>query len=234
VAAEDEARELLAVARDADHLDELVTRREAGEPLAWVIGRATFCGLSLVIEPGLYVPRWQTEAVASTAAELSGDGVAVDLCTGIGAVAAALQSRRGAGVLASDIDPHAVACAQRNGVDAVVGDLFDPLPDEARGRVDVVVAVAPYVPSDVARTMRTLEPPRAIDGGYDGLRLMRRIVSEAPAWLRRFGHLVLEIGGPQVDAVGSELRARGFDVVTAVRDGDGDLCGITARFHGTG
>ena len=127
VAAEEEAQELLACGGD---LDALVARRLTGEPLAWITGTAPFCGLWIRVDPGVYVPRWQSEALARHAVErLPEDGVAIDLCTGSGAIAKTLMvNRPGARVVACDVDERAVACARANGVEAYRGDLFEPLP----------------------------------------------------------------------------------------------------------
>jgi release factor glutamine methyltransferase len=131
LAAGEEADELLDRASgDPELLESLVRRRLTGEPLAWITGKTTFCGLEIIVDPGVYVPRWHSEALARRAAErLPAGGAAVDLCTGTGAIARTLAARRpGARVVASDIDERAVACAERNGVEAYHGDLFDPLP----------------------------------------------------------------------------------------------------------
>ena len=141
---------LRAAAGDPDDLELLVRRRTAGEPLAWLVGGVEFCGIWLRVAPGVYVPRWQTETLAERAASLlPAEGVAVDLCTGAGAIAAVLQARRPAAtVIATDIDPGAVACARANGVDALLGDLDVPLRPALHGAVDVMTAVVPYVPTD--------------------------------------------------------------------------------------
>lgn len=129
VAAEEDADDLLrAAAGDAERLAALVERRLTGEPLAWITGEVGFGGRTVRIDPGVYVPRWHTEELARRAAvRLPDAGVAIDACTGSGAVAAALAAARpGARVLASDLDPTAVACARTNGVDARTGDLLAP------------------------------------------------------------------------------------------------------------
>ena len=137
---------LRAAPRDDATLERWVRRREFGEPLEWIVERVRFHGLELAIVPGVFVPRPQTEALVARAARLlPAGGIAADLCTGCGAVAAALRSERPASrVLGVDIDPAAAACARRNGVSVVVGDLDRPL---RTGVFDVVTAVAPYVPT---------------------------------------------------------------------------------------
>ncbi|HXY45853.1 MAG TPA: hypothetical protein VEH29_16825, partial [Acidimicrobiales bacterium] len=150
VAAEEEAAELAACAGgDAELLESFVERRLRGEPLAWITGSVWFCGVRMRVDPGVYVPRWQSEALACRAVErLPAGGAAIDVCTGAGAVAKTLMTGRpGARVVASDIDEAAVACARANGVTAYHGDLFAPLPQALAGAVDVVVGVVPYVPT---------------------------------------------------------------------------------------
>src|SRR5438552_1864356 len=150
IAAENEAKALLArAAGDAELLDSLLARRLTGEPLAWIVGKVSFCGVEVRVDPGVYVPRWQSEPLARRAVEcLPETGIAVDLCTGSGAIARVLAANRtGARVVASDIDERAVACATSNSVEVYRGDLFAPLPGALEGRVDVVVGVVPYVPT---------------------------------------------------------------------------------------
>jgi release factor glutamine methyltransferase len=180
------------------------------------------------VDPGVYVPRPFTQALARRGASLlPPDGVAVDLCTGSGAVAAVLGSAEPAAtVLATDLDPTAVACARRNGVDAMLGDLAAPLPEELRGQVDVLTAVPPYVPSGelhlLPRDVVAFEPRAALDGGPAGTALLERVVSSAPRWLRPGGHLLLELGGDQADPVSAWMEREGFVDVLVHRDEDGD------------
>ncbi len=198
VAPDEEAAELIAAAAgDPDTLDALVERRLTGEPLAWITGSVEFCGEIVLIHEGVYVPRWHTELVAERAAErLPADGAAIDLCTGSGAIAKVLMTRRPhARVSASDLDERSVACARANGVDARHGDLFAPL-DPAP--VDVVVAVVPYVPTRalplLQRDTFTFESALAYDGGEDGLDILERVLREAPRRLKPRGTLILEVG----------------------------------------
>lgn len=230
LAPEAEADALLEAARrDEAELEDLVARRTQGEPLAWVTGWVDFCGLRLSISPGIFVPRPHTEALARRAAELlSSGGVAVDLCTGCGAVAAVLAAQHPrATVLATDIDPAAVACAQRNGIDALQGDLDAPLPPSLRGRVDVITAVVPYVPTEelhlLPRDVIAHEPPTVLDGGPRGTGVLRRVVHAAPSWLRRRGRLLLELGGDQATELTPVLTDVGFSEVQVHPDEEGQL-----------
>jgi release factor glutamine methyltransferase len=235
IAAEQEATELLARAGgDDDLLAALVARRLTGEPLAWITGSVDFCGLRLRVDPGVYVPRWHTEALAHRAVErLSSSGTAIDLCTGCGAIARTLSTHHPAArVVASDIDRRAVECARANGVDAYSGDLLAPLPPGLRGRVDVVVGVVPYVPTaELALLQRdtfTFEARRVYHGGADGLQLIRRVAAETRDYLRPAGALLLEIGGDQADVLGAELERLGYAVIDVLADPDGDVRGIEA------
>jgi release factor glutamine methyltransferase len=236
VAAGEEAEELVAAA-DGDQaaLDELVARRLAGEPLAWLTGRTSFCGYELRIHAGVYVPRWQsTELARRAVAALPARGIAVDLCTGSGALAAVLQrDRPGARVVAADTDPRAVACARANGVDAYEGHLLDPLPDELAGAVDVVVSVPPYVPTPalslLPRDTLAVESAAHYDGGPDGTDLLLAIGAQALGFLRPGSALLVELGGDQADTVGAALERLGYAGVETWADEDGDLRGLQAQ-----
>ena len=238
MAADEEAAELLAVAPDDATLSALVARRTSGEPLAWITGTARFCGLDIVVEPGVYVPRWQSEAVARRAVDLlPAEGTAVDLCTGSGAIASVLQNARPlACVVATEIDPLASTCARRNGVDVREGRLFDPLPDELTGAVDVMVGVLPYVPTGalhlLPRDVLEFEPRLALDGGADGLDLVGEAVDGSGRWIRPGGWLLLEVGGDQVDVTRARFTTAGYETLIVVTDGDGDPRAVAGRRAG--
>jgi release factor glutamine methyltransferase len=236
VAPAEEAAELLArAADDRTLLQALVARRLTGEPLAWITGRTTFCDLEIKVGQGVYVPRWHSEALARRAIEcLPAAGVAVDLCTGSGAVAKAVAAAHpGARVVGSDIDEDAVACARANGVEAYQGDLFAPLPVELVGAVDLVVAVVPYVPTPalplLQRDTLTFESSVPYDGGPDGTDILRRVLTEAPRFLRPAGRVLLELGGEQAAALRHDLARLGYVHVTVTVDEDGDSRGLEAR-----
>ena len=235
VAAAEEARELLdRAAGDAQLLEALVARRLTGEPLAWITGSVSFCGQEIGVDRGVYVPRWQSEALALRAVErLPANGVAVDVCTGAGAIAKTLMTRRpGARVVATDLDERAVACARRNGVKAHRGDLLAPLPRALEGRIDVVIGVVPYVPTGDLRLLQrdtlTFESTVSYDGGDDGTALLRRVVADGPRFLRSGGALLLELGGRQADALEDDLARRRFVDLEVLRDEEGDVRGIEA------
>ena len=224
VAPEEEAAELRAAGGD---LDALVARRLTGEPLAWITGTVEFCGRTILIQPGVYVPRWHTESVAWRAVErMPRGGTGIDLCTGSGAIAAVLIAERDARMVATDLDPLCVACARANGVDARVGDLFDG----ETGPFDVVTAVVPYVPtSDLPLLQRdtfAFETALAYDGGEEGLDILRRVLEEAPARLKPGGALVLEVGGSQAGDLDPDIARLPYDEAAEILDEDGDLRGL--------
>ena len=235
VAAAEEASELAARAGgDRSLLMALAERRCTGEPLAWITGRTEFGDLTLRVDSGVYVPRWQSvELARRAAARLPEEGTAIDLCTGTGAVAAALAvARPAARVVATDCDPRAIACARANGVEAYCGDLFAAVPAALHGVTDVVVAVAPYVPTTalgvLPRDTLHFEDASHYDGGRDGTAVLRRIVDDAPRYLRAGGALLLELGGDQADILGPDLERLGYRSVEAWADEDGDLRGLQA------
>ena len=239
IAAEDEANELIArAAGDVHRLDSLVARRLTGEPLAWVTGKTSFCGIEIRVDHGVYVPRWQSEPLARRAVErLPATGVAIDLGTASGAIARTLTTNRaGARVVASDVDERAVACAAANGVEVYRGDLFAPLPTGLEGQVDVVVGVVPYVPTPelplLQRDTFTFESTLSYDGGPDGTDILRRVLRESPRFLRRGGGLLLELGGAQADALRDDLARLGYQDVSVLADEDGDVRGIEATLAG--
>src|SRR5690348_7162028 len=219
VFAEDEARLLLAEA-EPGALDALVARRVAGEPLEHLLGWAEFCGLRVAVTPGVFVPRRRTEALAEEAMILARPGaIVVDLCCGSGALGLAVAtSVADVELHAADVDPAAVACARVNlaGVRgrAYAGDLFAPLPEELRGRVDLLMANVPYVPSDAIALMppeaRLHEARVALDGGADGLDVARRVIAAAPAWLAPGGSLLFETSEQQVAAALDTVAAAGL------------------------
>jgi release factor glutamine methyltransferase len=221
VYAEDEAALLISAAESAEVLETLVGRRVSGVPLEQILGWAEFCGLRIAVEPGVFVPRRRTEFLVQQAAERGRAlrrPVVVELCCGSGAVSAALLTLLDSPeVHAADIDPIATRCARRNlGVNAQVydGDLYDPLPESLRGRVDLLLANAPYVPTDAIAMMppeaRDHEPRIALDGGGDGLDVHRRIAAEASAWLAPGGHLLIETSREQARSTAEAMSANGL------------------------
>jgi release factor glutamine methyltransferase len=220
VYAEDEAALLLEAEGD---LEAMVARRVAGEPLEWVLGWAEFADLRVAVRPGVFVPRRRTELLAAQAiARLRPASVAVELCCGAGAIAAViLEEVPFVDVHAADIDPVAVACARENLPNGNVhqGDLFDALPADLRGRIDVLVANTPYVPSDEIPLMppeaRDHEPRHTLDGGPDGLALLRRISASAAYWLVPVGHVLIEVSERQLPLAMAVFESDGLTASSA-------------------
>jgi release factor glutamine methyltransferase len=223
VYAEDEARLLRAAATTPVELATMVDQRVDGLPLELVLGWAEFCGLRIEVDPGVFVPRRRTELMVQVAGEVARPApVVVDLCCGSGAVGVAAAAAIAAVELhAVDVDPTACACARRNvarvGGQVYVGDLYEPLPRRLRGRVDLLLANAPYVPTAelplLPREARLHETRIALDGGRDGLDVQRRIIADAPTWLSPGGTVLIESSERQVRAMMDMIRRAGLSAV---------------------
>ncbi|GAA2987487.1 putative protein N(5)-glutamine methyltransferase [Streptomyces drozdowiczii] len=219
VFAEDEAALIAATAGRPAEVAAMAERRAAGHPLEHVLGWAEFNGLRIAVDPGVFVPRRRTEFLVDRAVALAPDpAVVVDLCCGSGALGAALAAALDRVELhAADVEPAAVRCARRNiGERGHVyeGDLFAPLPGALRGRVDVLLANVPYVPSeDVAllpAEARVHEPLVALDGGGAGLDVLRRVAAGAPRWLAPGGSLLVETSERQAEHAARVLAESGL------------------------
>lgn len=222
---------------------ELVRRRLGGEPVAYLLGEQEFWSLPLVVDARVLVPRRDTEALVEAAAaegKLRAAKRILDLCTGSGAVAIALASELPeATVIATDVSADALAVARENiarhALEARVtlreGDLFAPVADEAP--FDLIVANPPYVAratiDDLAPEVRK-EPRLALDGGPDGLDLLRRLVADAPPRLTPDGAILLEHGFDQGPAVRALLEGAGLVDVRTIQDLAGqDRVGFARR-----
>ena len=206
---------------------ELVKRRAEGEPTAYLVGKREFYGHPFRVSPAVLVPRPETELVVEAAlAALPAGGAALDLCTGSGAIGVTLAlEKKGARVVATDLSPSALDVARENAaalgasVAFLQGDLFEPL--TAGERFDVIVSNPPYVPTGelagLSREVRR-EPSMALDGGADGLALLRRIVAEAPRWLAPGGTLLLEMHESHAEPLARLCREAGFATAEARKD----------------
>ncbi|MQA94506.1 MAG: putative protein N(5)-glutamine methyltransferase [Streptosporangiales bacterium] len=219
VFAEEEAELITRAAGSAAERDAMVARRAAGEPLEYVVGWAEFRGLRVAVRPGVFVPRRRTEFLVERAVALAPPRpVVLDLCCGAGALGLAIATALdGVKLHAAELDPVAVECARRN-IGALgrvyQGDLFAPLPGGLRGRVDVLVANVPYVPAGEIALLpaeaRDHEARAALDGGADGLDVLRRVAAEAPYWLAPGGSLLIETSERQLPAALGALRTAGL------------------------
>jgi release factor glutamine methyltransferase len=213
--------------REARWFEDMVGRREQGEPLQYVLGRWGFRTLDLLVDRRVLIPRPETEVVAGLAIDvlvgLERPAIAVDLGTGSGAIALSLAAERwpNVEVWATDASAEALAVARANlaglgrraaPVRLVEGSWYDALPDELRGTVDLVVSNPPYVAADdpLPAAVAEWEPAGALVAGPTGLEDIEAIVAEAPGWLTEHGVLIVEIGETQGDAVVSMAKAAGF------------------------
>lgn len=234
-----------------ERLHALITRRLAGEPLAHLTERQRFMGLELLASPEALIPRRETELLAQAVLERgrelareTGSLTAIDVCTGSGNVALALAHHLpSARVFAADLSESAVQLARRNAellglaerVTLAAGDLLAPFDTpQFHGKVDLLSCNPPYISSGKLEHMPTeiigFEPSLAFDGGPLGIRIIQRLMTEAPRFLRRGGWLCFEIGLGQGPAVKSRVVKTGdFDMVVTVVDPAGDIRAIVAR-----
>ena len=213
---------------EAAAYEALLIRREGREPLQYILGSQSFMGFSLKTDSRALIPRNDTEALCEEALKyVRPGGRALDLCTGSGALAAAIKKLRpGAEVWAADLSEAALSLAKENaerlGVEVkfVQGDLFSPVANE---KFDVIVSNPPYIPEGLRGRLQAeveREPALALFAGDDGLDFYRRIVKDAPAHLLPGGRLCLEIGDGQGDAV-KALLYEGFTDIQVLNDLNG-------------
>ena len=203
----------------------LLDLRCAGRPLQYITGHQEFMGLDFAVNEHVLIPRMDTEVLVERALAIIGDSErkirrVLDLCTGSGAIAVSLAKLSVADITASDVSEEALATARKNAagnqakVSFACGDLFSPFRRKlGRTRFDLIVSNPPYIPTEEIQELQTEirdhEPHLALDGGEDGLSFYRRIIEEAPDFLRKRGTLLLEIGFDQAEAVAGLARARG-------------------------
>ncbi|WP_067541832.1 putative protein N(5)-glutamine methyltransferase [Nocardia crassostreae] len=252
VFAEDEDELLLSAATDPGHLESLVVQRIAGYPLEHLLGWAEFRGLRVAVAPDVFVPRQRTAFLVDQAIDLGRNKiretttrsalVALDMCCGCGALGLAFATELAAegihvDLTASDIEPAAIECARRNlapvGAQVLEGDLFDPIPTDLAGRVDILLANTPYVPTTEIAWMppeaRDHEPRAALDGGPDGLDILRRIAAVATHWLAPGGHLLVEESEQQAPLAAEVMRRHGLEPRIAEDDDLGATVVIGTR-----
>ena len=209
----------------------LINERCKGRPLQYILGTANFYGIDLAVDERVLIPRPETEVLVEAAIEEIGSVPSVrvlDLCTGSGAIAAAIAANvPGAQVTATELSPRAFMLARVNlrpwsNVRVLRGDLFEALP-EGEEPFDAILTNPPYIPTDVidtlAREVKDHEPAMALDGGADGLDIIRRILSGAPNHLKEGGLFLMEIGDDQGEkALGLATESGLYDQVQILKD----------------
>ncbi|MDR3115699.1 MAG: peptide chain release factor N(5)-glutamine methyltransferase [Treponema sp.] len=234
-------------AGDLQQYARLLERRLEGESVAWILGYKEFWGLSFTVSPEVLVPRPDTETLVEAGLgaidrfPATEPCTLLDLCTGSGAVAIALKHERPAvEVYASDISSAALAVAQGNaarllpepGIYPIESDLFHRI----TGRFHIITANPPYVPRDRIPTLALevrREPRLSLDGGVDGLDLIRRILVQGKAHLRPGGTLLMEADPGQMQTIAGLLKAQGYRPITMIPDLSGMPRVIAAGFTGS-
>lgn len=248
LAAEGELPELTEA--QAAALDELIGRRLSGIPLAHLTGRQRFLGIEMFAAPGALIPRKETEILGRAAltlihdaAEARGTVTVIDVCTGSGNLALAYAAHEPrARVLAADLSADAIAVARENArltglsdrVDFREGDLLAPFGPDFDGIVDVLSCNPPYISTAKVKTMAAEiadhEPGLAFDGGPFGVRLLTRLINEAPRLVRPGGWICFEVGLGQGPAMGQRLEAHGvYQDVRRFVDTQGAVRALAAR-----
>jgi release factor glutamine methyltransferase len=218
-----------------ERFERMVTRREAREPLAYIVGHREFFSLEFEVCPGVLVPRPETETLVETALDfLNGrlSATILDIGTGSGAIAIAVaKNAPAARIVALDISKVSLEVAARNAerhrcadrITFLQGDCF-PAFDAARelSPFDLIVSNPPYIAEAEFATLdpevRDFEPRIALAGGRDGMDFYRKIAIGLPRWLKRGGEVMLEVGAGQADAVEALMRAAGCLASVRVHD----------------
>jgi release factor glutamine methyltransferase len=230
-------------------LEKMIGQRLGSVPLGHITGRQMFMGLEFEVSPDALLPRRETEILARGAIEILGEvindnrrAVVVDTCCGSGNVALAVAHHvPTAEVVGVDISPEAIQLAKANAsamalddrVSFRIGDLLEPVRDLERG-VDLLTCNPPYISSSRVGEMNPEisghEPHLAFDGGPFGIKILNRLIKEAPPLLRHGGYLAFEVGLGQGEPIVVRLRKAGvFDLITELRDEAGNIRAITAR-----
>ena len=212
---------------------EMLARRAAREPVAYILGQQEFMGLPFFVTPDVLIPNQDTEFVTEEAMRHVHDGMRIlDLCTGSGCILLSLlHYANGCTGLGTDLSEAALKVAARNaeqlgipGASFARGDLYDAVdPGE---KFDLIISNPPYIPSETIETLepevRSAEPHMALDGGEDGLLFYRRILAGAPQYLKPGGQLFFEIGYDEGQAVCGLMQEAGFTDVTCEKDFGGN------------
>ena len=230
-------------------LDRMIRRRLEGVPLGHLTGRQMFMGLEVKVSPDALLPRRETEILGNAAMAISAEllkrhdhPLVVDTCCGSGNVGLVVANLDAAiRVICVDLSPEAVTLAESNAGDLDlrdqmefrVGDLLAPVGDVAK-KVDLITCNPPYISTASVETMETEiaghEPPMAFDGGPFGVKILRRLLKEAPAVLRPRGFLAFEVGLGQGEPMSERMRRLGvFDSIDVFKDANGAIRAIGAR-----
>lgn len=206
----------------------LIERRAQHEPCQYILGKCNFCGIDLLVNENVLIPRQDTEVLVEEVLNIMPKGAKVlDMCTGSGAIAIALKTLRSdCQVTGSDISERALEVAKENvkscGVDVklIHGDLFENIDQEEE--FDLIVSNPPYVTNseyeELMPEVKEHEPRLALTAGDDGLDIYKRLINEAPKYLRKDGIIAMEIGCTQGEAVAEILKSNGFGKTKVVKD----------------
>ena len=223
---------LLAHGGDAfdrqDELDEMISRRLRREPLQYILGSWSFCGIELEVGDGVLIPRDDTEVVLNLCLDFLNNkkgAKCADLCSGSGAIALALEHFAGADVTAVELSEKAFYFLNKN----ITGSNIIALKDDvltchrrfADNSFDLIVSNPPYIPTRELPSLQTevrFEPPMALDGGEDGLNFYRAIVRDWSRKLKTGGALAFELGENQAEAVKTMMEAAGFGNIRTATD----------------
>lgn len=235
------------VLREIEDYRKLIVLRAKGKPVAYILGEKPFRHLNLKVNSDVLIPRPETELLVEktldVAKKMKGPLKIMDLCTGSGAIALSVAREiSDVFVLALDISEKALRVARENAeiyglqgkVKFICCDLFEGLDDSFIGDIDVIVSNPPYIPSgeinELQKEIRDFEPILALDGGSDGLKEYRRIIAEAPDYLKKGGYLILEVGAGQADFITKLLNDSGvFDEIDVSKDYAGIERVVVAR-----
>ena len=203
----------------------MLSRRMKHEPVQYIIGEQEFCGLRFCVQPGVLIPRSETELLAENVFTNATGKRVLDMCTGSGCIAITVAKLGNpAGVAASDFSTEALAVAKKNAerlaadVTFFQGDLFE----HVEGLYDIIVSNPPYIRSSVVDGLmpevREFEPRLALDGTEDGLFFYRRIAADGKVYLASGGRLMFEIGHDQGETVPQILSAEGYVSIEVKKD----------------
>lgn len=241
-------------AEQKSSLDEMIDKRLTGVPLAHLTGRQQFMGIELLAGPEALVPRKETELLGNAALEVllgmqskQGATKVIDVCTGAGNLAIAFASKaEQSRVYAADLSEEAVGLAKQNTefagvqdrVELRAGDLLEPFDeDEFLGSIDLLTCNPPYISSAKVENMHdeisNYEPRLAFDGGPFGIKILQRLIKDAPRFLKSGGWLAFEVGLGQGPAWVQRLTKTGkFTDIRSIKDSSGEVRAIVGQYTG--